>query len=130
MLALTGGAIGQGLPVAVGAAIAAPDRPVVALQADGSAAYTISALWTMAREQLDITVVLLNNSAYAILRMELARVGADGGGPKAADLLDLRRPEMDFAEIAAGFGVPATVAVSCEDLADQFAAALTAPAHT
>lgn len=127
MLALTGGAIGQGLPVAVGAAIAAPDRPVVALQADGSAAYTISALWTMAREQLDITVVLLNNSAYAILRMELARVGADGGGPKAADLLDLRRPEMDFAEIAAGFGVPATVAVSCEDLADQFAAALTAP---
>ncbi|BBY53201.1 acetolactate synthase large subunit [Mycobacterium koreense] len=127
VLALTGGAIGQGLPVAVGAAIAAPDRPVVALQADGSAAYTISALWTMAREQLDITVVLLNNSAYAILRMELARVGADGGGPKAADLLDLRRPEMDFAEIAAGFGVPATVAVSCEDLADQFAAALTAP---
>ncbi|MCV7317438.1 acetolactate synthase large subunit [Mycolicibacillus parakoreensis] len=127
VLALTGGAIGQGLPVAVGAAIAAPKRPVIALQADGSAAYTISALWTMAREGLNITVVLLNNNAYAILRMELARVGAGAGGPKAAQLLDLARPEMDFASIAQGFGVPATVAVTCEELAEQFAAAVAAP---
>ncbi|OBJ73424.1 hypothetical protein A5643_04010 [Mycobacterium sp. 1274756.6] len=127
MLALTGGAIGQGLPVAVGAAVAAPDRPVIALQADGSAAYTISALWTMARENLDVTTVLLNNNAYAILRLELARVGADGGGPKANDLLDLSRPNMDFAKIAEGFGVPASVATTCEELAEQFQHALAAP---
>ncbi len=127
ILTLTGGAIGQGLPVAVGAAIAAPDRPVIALQSDGSAAYTISALWTMARENLDVTVVLINNSAYAILRLELSRVGAGAGGPKANDLLDLSRPNMDFAKIAEGFGVPATVARTCEELAAQFRSALAEP---
>ena len=127
VLTLTGGAIGQGLPVALGAAIAAPDRPVIALQADGSAAYTISALWTMAREHLDVTVVLINNSAYAILRLELSRVGAGAGGPKANDLLDLSRPNMDFAKIAEGFGVPATVATTCEELAEQFRRALAEP---
>lgn len=127
VLTLTGGAIGQGLPVALGAAIAAPDRPVIALQADGSAAYTISALWTMARENTDVTVVLINNSAYSILRMELARVGADSGGPKANELLDLSRPNMDFAKIAEGFGMPASVASTCEELADQFSAALSEP---
>ncbi|HET9877087.1 MAG TPA: acetolactate synthase large subunit [Mycobacterium sp.] len=124
VLTLTGGAIGQGLPVALGAAVAAPDRPVIALQADGSAAYTISALWTMARENVDVTTVLINNSAYAILRLELSRVGADAGGPKANDLLDLSRPNMDFAKIAEGFGVPASVATSCEELAGQFRRAL------
>jgi acetolactate synthase-1/2/3 large subunit len=127
VLTLTGGAIGQGLPVALGAAVAAPDRPVIALQADGSAAYTISALWTMARENLNVTTVLINNSAYAILRLELARVGAEGGGPKANDLLDLSRPNMDFAKIAEGFGVPATVATTCEELAEQFSRAIAEP---
>lgn len=127
VLCLTGGAIGQGLPVAVGAAVAAPDRPVIALQADGSAAYTISALWTMARENLDVTVVLINNHAYAILRMELSRVGAGAGGPKANDLLDLSRPDMDFAKIAEGFGVPSAVATTCEELAEQFRHALAEP---
>jgi len=127
VLSLTGGAIGQGLPAAVGAAVAAPDRPVIALQSDGSAAYTISALWTMARENLDITTVLINNRAYAILRMELARVGAETVGPKADDLLDLSRPDMNFAKIAEGFGVPATVATTCEELAEQFHAALAEP---
>lgn len=131
VLTLTGGAIGQGLPVALGAAIAAPERPVIALQADGSAAYTISALWTMARENVDVTTVLINNSSYAILRMELARVGAEGEGggygPKAEALLDLSRPNMDFAKIAEGFGVPATVATTCEELAEQFRRALAEP---
>ena len=127
VLTLTGGAIGQGLPVALGAAIAAPDRPVIALQADGSAAYTISALWTMARENVNVTTVLINNHAYAILRLELSRVGADAGGPKAADLLDLSRPNMDFAKIAEGFGVPASVATTCEELAEQFRRALAEP---
>jgi acetolactate synthase-1/2/3 large subunit len=127
VLTLTGGAIGQGLPVAVGAAIAAPERPVVALQADGSALYTISALWTMAREQLDITVVILNNHAYAILQLELTRVGASAAGPKAQSLLDLSNPDVDFVAIAHGFGVPATRASTAEELAAQFSAAIAEP---
>jgi acetolactate synthase-1/2/3 large subunit len=127
VLTLTGGAIGQGLPVATGAAVAAPDRPVIALQSDGSALYTISALWTQARENLNVTTVLLNNRAYAILRMELQRVGAEDSGPKANDLLDLSRPDMDFVKIAQGLGVPATRATTAEDLAAQFQRALAEP---
>jgi acetolactate synthase-1/2/3 large subunit len=127
VLTLTGGAIGQGLPVAVGAAIAAPHRPVIALQADGSALYTISALWTMAREQLDVTVVILNNRAYAILQLELNRVGASAGGPKAQSLLDLSNPDIDFVAIAEGFGVPAKRATTAEELATHFSAAIAEP---
>ncbi|AKS36439.1 acetolactate synthase large subunit [Mycolicibacterium goodii] len=127
VLTLTGGAIGQGLPVAVGAAVAAPDRPVIALQADGSAAYTISALWTMAREQLDVTVVILNNRAYAILQMELQRVGTAATGDRSRSLLDIGDPDIDFAAVARGFGVPATRAGTAEELAAQFAAALAEP---
>ena len=82
-LTLTGGAIGQGLPVAVGAAVACPDRPVIALEADGSALYTIQSLWTMAREQLDVTVVIFNNRAYGILDTELARIGVQKAGPQS-----------------------------------------------
>jgi acetolactate synthase I/II/III large subunit len=124
VLTLTGGAIGFGLPVAIGAAIAAPDRPVLSLQADGSAMYTISALWTQARENLDVTTVIYNNGAYDILRIELQRVGAqsaDAPGSKALDLLDLHRPAIDFVKIAEGMGVPARRAATAE----EFAAALT-----
>src|SRR3712207_8474045 len=85
-LALTGGAVGEGLPMAVGAAVACPDRPVLALQADGSAMYTIQALWTMAREQLDVTVVVCDNGSYAILEHELSRVGAAEDGKRAGEL--------------------------------------------
>ena len=107
LLALTGGAIGQGLPVAVGAAVACPDRPVLALESDGSALYTIQSLWTMAREQLNVTVVLFNNRSYAILNVELARVGAKNAGPEAKRQLDLSQPNVDFVALAQGFGVPA-----------------------
>jgi acetolactate synthase-1/2/3 large subunit len=107
-LALTGGAIGQGLPVAVGAAIACPDRPVLALEADGSALYTIQSLWTMAREQLDITVLIFNNRSYGILNLELHRVGARAAGPKARAQLDLAQPDIDFIRLSEGFGVPAS----------------------
>jgi acetolactate synthase-1/2/3 large subunit len=120
LLALTGGAIGQGLPVAVGAAVASPDRPVLALESDGSALYTIQSLWTMAREQLNVTVVLFNNRSYAILNVELARVGAKNAGPKAKRQLDLSQPNVDFVELAKGFGVPASRA----DSAEGFTAAL------
>lgn len=127
VLTLTGGAIGQGIPVATGAAIAAPERPVVNLESDGSALYTISALWTQARENLNVTTVLLNNRAYAILRMELQRVGAESSGPKAKELLDLSGPDLDFVKIAEGMGVPASRAATAEELAEQFARAVAEP---
>jgi acetolactate synthase-1/2/3 large subunit len=116
LLTLTGGAIGQGLPVATGAAVAAPDRPVLAIEADGSALYTIQALWTQAREQLNVTTVLLNNAAYAILRMELARTAAGEAGKRASRMLDLSDPTPGFAEISNGMGVPATRVHLAEDL--------------
>jgi acetolactate synthase-1/2/3 large subunit len=118
-LCLTGGAIGQGLPVAVGAAVAAPDRKVLALQADGSAMYTLQAWWTMAREDLDVVTVLFNNSSYAVLNMELQRVGATAGGEKAKAMLDLHQPDLDFVALASGMGVAATRAATCEELVDQ-----------
>jgi acetolactate synthase-1/2/3 large subunit len=108
LLTLTGGAIGQGLPVATGAAVAAPDRPVLAIEADGSALYTIQALWTQARERLDVTTVLINNAAYAILRMELARTAAGEAGERASRMLDLSDPIPNFTAISIGLGVPAT----------------------
>jgi acetolactate synthase I/II/III large subunit len=119
-LSLTGGSIGQGLPVALGAAVACPDRPVLALEADGSALYTLQSLWTMAREQLDVTTVIFSNRRYAILRMELARVGATASGARALEMLDISPPEIDFVALARGFGVPATRPES----ADGFAADL------
>jgi acetolactate synthase I/II/III large subunit len=116
LLTLTGGSIGQGLPAATGAAVAAPDRPVLCLEADGSAMYTIQALWTQAREQLNVTTVLINNAAYAILRMELARTAAGQAGERAARMLDLSGPTPDFTAISTGFGVPAVRVTTAEDL--------------
>jgi len=127
VLTLTGGAIGYGLPVATGAAVACPDRPVICLEADGSAMYTLSALWTHARENLNVTTIVLANSAYAILRMELQRVGAQQTGPKAADLLDLSRPNLDFVSLANGMGVPASRATTAEELATLLSTALAEP---
>ena len=118
VLTLTGGAIGQGLPVATGAAVAAPDRRVVCIEADGSALYTIQALWTQAREQLDVTTVLVNNASYAILRFELARVGAGPAGDHAARMLSLASPTPDFTAISRGLGVPATRVTTAEELQD------------
>ena len=115
-LTLTGGAIGIGLPMATGAAVAAPDRPVLCLQADGSAMYTLQALWTHAREGLNVTTVILSNRSYAILNMELHRVGAHAGGPQARRLLDLTGPELDFCDLARGMGVPARRVENAEDL--------------
>jgi acetolactate synthase I/II/III large subunit len=126
-LTLTGGAIGQGLPVAVGAAVACPDRPVFALEADGSALYTIQSLWTMAREQLDVTVVIFNNRSYAILNVELQRVGAQGGGPRAKQQLDLAGPDLDFVEMAKGLGVDAVRPETAEDFASAFERAVAEP---
>ena len=106
-LQLTGGAIGIGLPLATGAAIACPDRKVVCLQADGSAMYTVQALWTQGREGLDVITVILDNRSYAILKGELANVGAESNGRKADDLMELDRPALDWVSIARGMGVEA-----------------------
>jgi len=121
LLTLTGGSIGQGMPAATGAAIAAPDRPVLSLEADGSALYTIQALWTQARERLDVTTVLINNAAYAILRMELARTRADKtaagqAGERSGRMLDLSEPTPDFTQLSAGLGVPARRVTTAEEL--------------
>lgn len=126
-LTLTGGAIGQGLPLAAGAAVGCPDRPVIALEADGSAMYTISALWTHAREGLDVTTIIFSNHAYAILAMELDRVGAVASGEAARSLLDLSRPALDFTALAAGMGVPATRATTAPEFAAQLRQALAEP---
>ncbi|WP_342113414.1 acetolactate synthase large subunit [Pseudoduganella sp. OTU4001] len=120
VLALTGGAIGQGLPAAVGAAVACPDRPVLALVGDGSSMYTIQSLWTMAREKLNVVSVIFNNRSYGILNIELERVGAERAGPKAKSQLDLNGPGLDFVQLAQGMGVPATRAHTAE----EFTAAL------
>jgi acetolactate synthase-1/2/3 large subunit len=105
-IACKGGSIGFGLPVATGAAVAAPGRRVIAYVGDGSAAYTIQALWTQAREGLDVTSIILANHKYAVLQMELLRSGGalEGAGN---DLTELNRPSLDFESIARGFGVPA-----------------------
>ena len=125
-LTLTGGAIGYGMPVATGAAVAAPEHPVVNLQADGSAMYTLQALWTQAREGLDVTTIIFNNRSYAILNLELARVGAEPG-PRAQRMLDLTGPELDFVKLSEGLGVPATRATTAEELTTQLARALADP---
>ena len=121
-LALTGGAIGYGLPAAVGAAIGRPNAKVLCLESDGSAMYTLQALWTIAREGLDVTTVILSNRSYAILTMELARVGASAEGTAASSMLDLSNPELDFVSLATGLGVPARRVTTAEDLAAALAA--------
>ena len=118
-LALTGGAIGQGLPLAVGAQLAAPDRPVLCVHGDGGAMYTLQALWTLARERLPVVVVIVSNRRYAILDMELDALGGDGY-PRGRGLFDLSRPALDWVQLAKGHGVAAVRA----DDADGFHAAL------
>jgi acetolactate synthase-1/2/3 large subunit len=123
-LALTGGSIGQGIPVGTGAAVATPDRKVVCLQGDGGAMYTLQALWTQAREKLDVTTVILANRSYAILNVELARVGALNAGPKALAMLDLRDPVLDFVALGRGLGVDSSRAETIEAFEAQFEAAM------
>jgi acetolactate synthase I/II/III large subunit len=116
-LQLTGGAIGSGLPLATGAAVAAPGRRVINLEGDGSSLYTVQALWTQAREKLDVTTVILSNRKYAILEMELAKVGANPGRT-ALDLFDLSSPSLDWPRLAGSMGVEAARAETLEQFAD------------
>lgn len=121
---LTGGSIGSGLTLAVGAAVAAPDRKVICPHGDGGAAFSMQALWTMARENLDITVVIYANRSYGILNIELQRVGAVASGSKALSMLDLHNPEMNWVQIAQGLGVEASRATTAEAFNDQYRSAM------
>jgi acetolactate synthase-1/2/3 large subunit len=127
VLSLTGGSIGFGPPCATGAAVACPDRHVINLQADGSAAYTLQALWTQAREQLHVTTVVCANRAYRILLVELQRSGMAAGGPATAALTDLGEPALDWASLARGFGVPAARAGTADELVAALRRALAEP---
>ena len=119
-----GGSIGFGLPAAVGAAIACPDRKVIALEGDGSGMYTVQSLWTMAREGLNVTVVILANRSYAILQGEFANVGAGKPGQKASDMMSLERPNLDWLALARGHGIEGGRANNLEELAREFKRAL------
>jgi acetolactate synthase I/II/III large subunit len=126
-LTLTGGAIGQGLPCATGAAIACPDRRVLSFEADGSGLYTLQALWTQARESLDVTTIVCANHAYRILQIELARAGVADPGRAARGLTHLVRPTLDWVKLASGMGVPAVRAGDAESLVRELRRAFAAP---
>ncbi|MBK1840526.1 acetolactate synthase large subunit [Azospirillum sp. YIM B02556] len=122
-LALTGGSIGIGLPLATGAAVACPDRKVVALQADGSGMYTAQALWTQAREGLDVVTIVFANRSYAILRNEYRSVGAGEPGRNADRLFDLVDPVIDWTGLAKSMGVEAARVEDSRAFADRLSAA-------
>ena len=123
-LILTGGAIGHAPPMAVGAALACPDRKVITVSGDGAAMYSLQSLWTMAREKLDVVTIICANRRYNILNIELGRVGALNPGPKTLAMLDLQNPELDFVKLAEGMGVSASRAATTTEFAAQFADAM------
>lgn len=122
-----GGSIGYGLPVAIGAAVACPDRKVMALIGDGSAMYTVQALWTIAREDLDVTILIFANRSYKILRGELTNVGVQNPGPRAIDMLSLDRPDLQWVQMATGMGVEACSVSDCETLETAIETGLARP---
>jgi acetolactate synthase-1/2/3 large subunit len=126
-LAQPGGAIGLGMPVATGAAIACPDRPVINIQADGSAMYTLQALWTEAREGLNIKTIICNNGGYRVLGAELQRAGIKEFSPLLKSLIGLANPEPDWVKLSTGMGVPAARVERAEDLAETLARSLHEP---
>jgi acetolactate synthase-1/2/3 large subunit len=124
---VSGGSIGQGIPCAAGAAIASPDRPVIDLQADGSALYTVQGLWTQARESLNVTTLICSNRSYRILQMELSRSGIATNGSNTQRLTELAKPPIDWVRVAQGFGVPGVTVSTAEDLARELGKALIEP---
>ncbi|RDW13020.1 acetolactate synthase large subunit [Paracoccus thiocyanatus] len=123
-LQLTGGAIGAGIPMATGAAVACPDRKVIGLQADGSGMYTVQGLWTQARERLDVVTIIFANRLYKILHGELKNVGAAAPGENARRMLDLDDPALDWVSIANGMGVEAARADTAEAFSDLLRSAM------
>jgi acetolactate synthase-1/2/3 large subunit len=126
-LQVTGGAIGCGLPLATGAATACPDRPVVCLEADGSAMYTLQALWTQAREGLNVTTVILSNRSYAILQGEMRNVGVEQPGPVGRDMMSLDNPALGWIDLAKGLGVEAAATDDAQEFSRLLAHGLATP---
>lgn len=129
-LANTGGSIGIAMPLAVGAAIACPDRRVLCLSADGSGMYTAQALWTMARENLNVTTVIFANREYAVLKREFSNLGVGNPGPRALDLFEIGRPDLDWVSLARGMSVPGTSVTSLEAFANALRAGFDAEGPT
>lgn len=127
LMTIAGGSIGYGMPCATGAALACPDRPVINIQADGSALYTVQALWTQARESLNVTTLICSNRSYHILNVELQRAGVAAVGPLTSSLTNLDRPVVDWLAIARGFGVPGRRTETAEELARELDMALVEP---
>jgi acetolactate synthase-1/2/3 large subunit len=126
-LCLTGGAIGQGVPLGTGAALACPERPVICLQGDGGAMYTLQALWTQAREGLNVTTVIFANRRYQILQVELQRLGFNAPSAALLNTMTLTQPDLDWVKLSQGMGVPAISVESAEAFASQFERALAEP---
>jgi len=114
----TGGSIGIALPLAVGAAVACPDKRVLCLTADGSGMYTLQALWTMAREGLNVTTVVFANNDYAVLKREFSYLGVGSPGERARDMFEIGRPDLDWVQLAKGMGVPGLRVNSLERFAN------------
>jgi acetolactate synthase-1/2/3 large subunit len=114
-LANTGGSIGIAMPLAVGAAVACPERRVLCLSADGSGMYTMQALWTMAREGLNVTVVVYANRVYGVLKREFSGLGIGEPGEKALSMFEIGRPDLDWVNLARGMGVPGRRVGSLEE---------------
>jgi len=123
----SGGSLGYGIPCATGAAIACPGRPVITLQADGSALYSAQALWTQVHEGLDITTLICSNRSYRILQMELHRARVSPLGPNTLALTEMKDPPIDWVKIAEGFGIPGVTVSTAEALARELARALAEP---
>lgn len=123
-LPITGGSIGIGIPLAAGAAIGAPYRKVVAMQADGSGMYTVQGLWTQAREQLDVVTIIFANHAYRILQGEMTNVGVNSYGTNARKMLDLDKPKLDWCSLAKGLGVASGRAKTVEEFVKLYTGAL------
>ncbi len=126
-LNLTGGSVGSMMAVSIGAAVACPDRKVITLQGDGNGMYSLQSLWTQARESLDIVTVIYANRAYNILNNELKRVGAAKHGRKAASLMSLENPSIDWVQVAGGLGVNAVSVETRGDFDSAFARAMREP---
>ncbi len=127
LLTLTGGSIGQGMPCATGAAIACPDRPVINIEADGSGMYTLQALWTQAREGLNVTTLICANRSYRVLGIELARAGTKEVGPQTRGMITLASPPLDWVKLAEGMGVPGVRVETAEALTNELERALAEP---
>ena len=126
-MTIAGGSIGYGMPCATGAAVACPDRPVINFQADGSALYTVQALWTQAREGLNVSTLICSNRSYKILQLELSRTGITSYGDSARALTELNTPPIDWVSLARGFGVPAASVDTVEGLARELSIGLAEP---